>query len=117
MSERKMSKKVNDMSLVVSLGDFNNRLKLMRYGAKLGKGNIAAEEVEFVFDGNNLVIYFIGAVHTIPAKGHWKGAVMTALPFIGRLRRAPPTQNPLTISYENSRLKIGTTSISATWVP
>ncbi|MBI5611905.1 MAG: hypothetical protein HY942_02370 [Gammaproteobacteria bacterium] len=107
----------NNFKLVVALADFVGCLKAMRYGAKLGKRNIAREEVEFEYDGTNLTISAIGVDHTLPASGSWQGKVIIALPVMGGLRRVPPTQDPLTISYEDSKLKIGTTNIPATWLP
>lgn len=107
----------NSLNLVVSLSDFVSCLKAMRYGAKLGKRNIAREKVEFDYDGTNLTISMIGVSHKIPANGSWQGKVAIALPMMDGLRRVPPTQEPLTISYDDSKLRIGTTKIPATWLP
>ena len=112
-----MNNPTSNLNLVVSLPDFVGCLKLMRYGAKLGKRNIAREKVEFDYDGTNLIISVIGVSHIIPASGSWQGKVAIALPMMDGLRRAPPSQEPLTVSYEDSKLKIGTTKIPATWLP
>ena len=103
------------LELEVSLSDFVGILKSAKYGAKLGKRNIARETVTFQFDGTNLIVTVIGVNHIIPASGSWHGNVTIALPFIGGLRKAPPSQDPLTISYENLKLRIGTTVFPAKW--
>ena len=112
-----MALPTSNLCLVVSLADFITCLKGMRYGAKLGKRNIAQEDVEFDFDGKNLLVTVVGVKHTIPANGSWKGKVAVALPIMGKLRKVPPNQNPLTISYENSKLAIGSTKVPAKLLP
>ncbi len=108
---------IGKLELEVSLPDFIGFLKAAKYGAKLGKRNIAREEVEFHFDGTHLIVTVVGVSRLISASGSWEGTVAIALPFIGGLRKAPPSQNPLTISYVNSKLKIGATAFPAKWVP
>ncbi|HKZ00668.1 MAG TPA: hypothetical protein VJ180_00415 [Pyrinomonadaceae bacterium] len=103
------------LEIIVALSDFVGILKAAKYGAKLGKRNIARENVEFHFDGAHLIVTIVGVNRTIPASGSWEGKVAVALSFMGGLNKFPPTQSPLTISYENSKLKIGTTSFPAEW--
>lgn len=101
--------------VVVALADFVQLLKASRFGAKLGKRNIAREVVELYFDGINLVVTAIEVSRPIPAKGFWEGKVSFPLAILGGLRKAMPTQDPLVISYNNKKLKIGTTSIKSEW--
>lgn len=110
-----MSNPDRRLEVSVSLSGFVQLLKASRFGVKLGKHNIAKERVSIHFDGANLVITAIGVSRPIPAEGVWEGQVMFALPVLGGLRKAPPTQNPLVVSYEYNKLKIGTMSISAQW--
>lgn len=101
--------------LIVSLQDFINVIKSAKHGAKLGKRNIARESVEFRYDGKNLVITIVDVGRSISASGSWEGKVSVSLALMGRFAKAPPTQDPLIISYTDSKLKIGTTSFPATW--
>lgn len=110
-----MSNPDRRLEVSVSLSDFVQLLKASRFGAKLGKQNIAKERVSLHFDGANLVVTAIGVSRPIPAAGIWDGQVTFALSVLGGLRKAPPTQKPLVVIYENNKLKIGTTSISAQW--
>lgn len=110
-----MSNPDHRLEVSVSCSDFAQLLKASRFGAKLGKQNIAQERVSLHFDGANLVVTAIGVSRPIPAAGVWEGQVTFALPVLGGLRKAPPTQNPLLVSYDNNKLKIGTTSIIAQW--
>lgn len=103
------------LELIVALPGFVDILKAAKHGAKLGKRNIDREKVEFHFDGTHLIVTIIGVSRTLPASGSWEGKVAVALSFMGRLSKFPPTQSPLTISYLNSKLKIGTTSFPAEW--
>lgn len=105
------------LNLEVHLADFVSFLKSARYGAKLGKRNINQERVEFQYTGTNLAITVVGATYTIPANGSWEGKVIIALPFIRGLRKVPPSQDPLTISYSASKLRIGNTIFPAKWTP
>lgn len=105
------------LNLEVHLADFVGFIKSARYGAKLGKRNINREEVEFQFVRTKLVVTVVGATYTIPANGTWEGKVMIALPFIQGLSKVPPSQNPLTISYADSKLRIGNTVFPAKWMP
>lgn len=101
----------------VPLPEFLEFLKASRYGAKLGKRNIARETVDFRFDGSNLRVTVLGVDRLMCASGAWSGTVSIALSYIGRLRQAPPSQDPLTFSYVDSKLKIGTTTFPAQWAP
>ena len=106
-----------ELSVTASAQEFAAFLRAARYGTKLGKGNIAREDVRFMFDGTRLLINFMGVLHAISARGAWRGTVIVAPRVIKALRDAPPTQDPLIIGYRDSRLRIGTTLLPASWSP
>jgi hypothetical protein len=101
--------------LIVSLHDFINVIKGAKHGAKLGKRNIARESVEYRFDSQHLIITIADIDRPMSASGSWEGKVTVSLALMGRFSKAPPTQDPLIISYADSKLKIGTTSFPAVW--
>lgn len=105
------------LEVVVALAEFVGILKGTRFGAKLGKRNIAREHVTFRFDGARLTVTIVDIDRSLPATGYWEGTVAVTLTFMGKFSKFPPTQDPLVIRYEGSRLKIGTTSFPATWTP
>lgn len=105
------------LEVVVALAEFVEILKGARFGAKLGKRNIAREHVTFRFDGARLTVTIVDNDRSLPARGSWEGTVTVTLTFMGRFSKCPPTQDPLVIRYEDARLKIGTTSFPATWAP
>ena len=95
----------------VSNKDFKEVLKRTKVTKKLGKANLAIEEVEFHYADGELKIIVVGSEKVVAAKGpgHWS----TCIPLLRyrALSKLPPIGDPLVIEYdpENNRLKIGTT--------
>jgi len=91
----------------VSNKDFKEVLKRTKVTKKLGKANLAIEEVEFHYADGELKIIVVGSEKVVAAKGpgHWS----TCIPLLRyrALSKLPPIGDPLVI--ENNRLKIGTT--------
>jgi hypothetical protein len=91
--------------------DFKEVLKRTKVTKKLGKANLAIEEVEFHYADGELKVIVVGSERIVAAKGlgHWS----TCIPLLRyrALSKLPPIGDPLVIEYdpENNRLKIGTT--------
>ena len=95
----------------ISNKDFKEVLKRTKVTKKLGKANLAVEEVEFHYADGELKVIVVGSERVVAAKGpgHWS----TCIPLLSyrALSKLPPVGDPLVIEYdpENNRLKIGTT--------
>ena len=78
---------------------------------KLGKANLAIEEVEFEYSSGQLRITVVGSENILPANGASAWSTSIPLQRYQALTKLPPIADPLVIEYdsENSRLKIGTT--------
>ena len=97
----------------VPLGAFVGFLKAARVGKKLGKRNIAREEIELRLSGQCLLVSIVGVTHELPASGRWPRAVRVGLAAMQRLVKIPPTQNPLLLRVQGAKLHIGTTVFAA----
>ena len=95
----------------VSNKDFKEVLKRTKVTKKLGKANLAIEEVEFHYADGELKVIVIGSERVVAAKG--SGQWSTCIPLLRyrALSKLPPIGDPLVIEYDpaNNRLKVGST--------
>lgn len=84
----------------------------------LGKKNIAAELVEFCFDGHSLNILVVSAKHSINAQGTGNGLALMTLENYQRLQKAyiasPPNGGSIDISFDDDekRITFGSTTLT-----
>ena len=99
----------------ISNRDFLEVLKSTKTTKKMGKHNLAIEEVEFHFSAEQLMITVVGSKRVISASGSGYWTTSISLLHYRALTKIPPIADPLIIEFceKSSRLKIGTTSFRA----
>jgi hypothetical protein len=95
----------------VSLADFKSALKLLKIAVmKDGDG-----ELLITFDGTKLHFVVQGMETSISGQGHWPGTALVSAKYIIPLIKVPPDQDPVTLRFNDGKLKIQTYTLACKW--
>jgi hypothetical protein len=100
----------------VDLKMFNSGLKTFKIGMPR-KNSKPKTDVSAVisFSGGFLSIECDDKVSVMRAEGTWNGKARFSPTIIRALTLVPPSESPVVIKYENSKLSIGSTKIPCEW--
>jgi hypothetical protein len=96
-----------DNSILIKRGDFLTMLKPLKRFAKK-----KAEEAVLSMEGGDFYISLIGITTGAPATGKWSGEVRVPGRLIWGIAMEPPAGDPIRIEVRDSRLYVGTLSVS-----
>lgn len=77
----------------------------------------AAERASFAFDGGFLSVDALGSVFAARATGAWPGVATCAAAIVPALAIAPPSGVQVSLRYFDGRLRVGTLTVDAAWMP
>lgn len=104
--------------LNISLKEFKNGIKIF----KVNRQRINAKKkvqlpAVISFNDGFLSIDCDEKVSVMRATGEWSGKAHFSASIVHAIALAPPNNEPMTISYHEGKLTIGSTSVTCEWLP
>ena len=97
----------------VTIGQAEFRLAIERFKTRR---KVKPREMAILgFDGRFFSIEALGLVAAMHSEGLWPGLATFPAAYIAALAKVPPKEDPVIISCDESRVHIGTLSISCSW--
>jgi hypothetical protein len=103
--------------LTINLKDFKSGLKIFK--AKPPRANAKKKEhlpAVISFSDGFMSIDCDEKVTVMRAVGEWSGKAHFSYSIVHAMALVPPNNDPMTISYNDGKLTIGSTSVSCDWV-
>jgi len=98
----------------LSREDFVDGIKRLKPGRMLK--SFLLRELQIGFIDGEVIFAVEGASTSRPAKGQWDGFVCLAYGMLFPYLKVKPDSDPVRLTFDAGRLKIGTTSFNARWI-
>jgi hypothetical protein len=95
--------------LSVANGEFKDAIK------PFGKKRLNLDDTLVAFEGGFLIIESGGITAVMHATGEWHGRATFSKNALIALATVPPSQDPIVVEYDNSKIKFGNLSIPCNW--
>ena len=98
----------------LSREDFVDAIKRLKPGRMLK--SFLLRELQIGFIDGEVIFAVEGASTRRPAKGQWDGFACLAYGMLFPYLKVKPDSDPVRLTFDAGRLKIGTTRINARWI-